>query len=295
MDLTEYQKQAASTDQFTDRDRSLASSFWNLTEKVGALARLYDERDRLPTTPATFQTRCSELIGDALWYLANVARHLDLDLNDVASKNIERIEHRWGKKTHEPQLFDETFPEHEQLPRKNRFKIEETKPGTVRISIQTSNGRWHQLGARVTDNAHADDGYRYHDALHLGYMAVLGWSPVMRALLVCKRKSDARVDEVEDGARAINLEEALTAIVYEHAKATNFFSGAESVPFDLLKLIERVVRGLEVHQCTYELWSEAILAGYEVFRELRKNKGGFVDTDLTKRSVKYVPLEEGGA
>lgn len=292
MDLAEYQRLAASTDQFKDQERSLASSIWNLTEKVGSLARLYDERDRLPSTLATFQTRCAEHLGDALWYISNISRHLGLSLDDIGSKNIERTEQRWGKKTHEPRLFDEPFPEHEQLPRKNRFKLEETVPGTVRISIQTKNGRWHQLGSRVTDNARVDDGYRYHDALHLGYMAVLGWSPVMRALLVCKRKSDPKIDEVEDGARAINLEEALTAIVYEHARAVDFFKDAQRVPFELLKLVERVVRGLEVHECTYELWSDAILTGYEVFRELRKNKGGYIDTDITARAIKYFPLDE---
>ena len=38
------------------------------------------------------------------------------------------------------------------------------------------------LGDPVTDNTHDDDGYRFHDVMHLANMAVLGWSPVMRSL-----------------------------------------------------------------------------------------------------------------
>ena len=42
---------------------------------------------------------------------------------------------------------------------------------------------------------------RFHDIFHLSYAAILGWSPTVRALLRCKRKSDPRVDEVEDGGK----------------------------------------------------------------------------------------------
>jgi hypothetical protein len=38
-------------------------------------------------------------------------------------------------------------------------------------------------------NSRRIDAYRFHDAIHLGFMAVLGWSPTMRALLRLKRKS----------------------------------------------------------------------------------------------------------
>jgi len=42
MDLKEFQKKCLTTDQFNDKERSMASSIWNLTETVGIISRLYD-------------------------------------------------------------------------------------------------------------------------------------------------------------------------------------------------------------------------------------------------------------
>src|SRR5437016_14363275 len=80
-----------------------------------------------------------------------------------------------------------------------------------------------QLGNNLDDNAHEEDGYRFHDAFHLAFLAVFGWSPVIRKLLDKKRHSVPEIDNVEDGARAIIIEEAISAMVYEHAKDHNFY------------------------------------------------------------------------
>jgi hypothetical protein len=45
------------------------------------------------------------------------------------------------------------------------------------------------LGDDLTDNAYVDDGYRFHDVIHLALIAHLGWSPVVRGLMRRKRKS----------------------------------------------------------------------------------------------------------
>ena len=52
------------------------------------------------------------------------------------------------------------------------------------------------IGDRLTDNRTEPDGYRFHDVFHLAYVAHLGQSPVIRALLKQKRKSDPRLDEL---------------------------------------------------------------------------------------------------
>lgn len=69
------------------------------------------------------------------------------------------------------------------------------------MAIRTEDGAWLPIGSPLNDNSHVDDAYRFHDVLHLAYVAILGWSPVMRALFGLKRKSSAKHDRVEDGAR----------------------------------------------------------------------------------------------
>ena len=63
------------------------------------------------------------------------------------------------------------------------------------------------LGDDLTDNSYREDGYRFHDVMHLANVACLHWSPVLHALMKRKRKSNRRTDEVEDGARAMIFEE----------------------------------------------------------------------------------------
>ncbi|MCK9910146.1 hypothetical protein MXD81_13460, partial [Microbacteriaceae bacterium K1510] len=92
-----------------------------------------------------------------------------------------------------------------------------------------------QRGADLTDNAYTPDGYGFHDVIHFAHAAVLGWSPVLRKLLECKRKDDEKVDEVEDGGRAGAIEEGLAAVVFDYARRHQFFEGITMVDYELLK------------------------------------------------------------
>ncbi len=292
MDLKEFQKKCLSTDQFGDKERSMASSIWNLTETVGIISRLYDERARLKDKDEKdYIAQMNKKFGDILWYISNASSCLDLDLEDVALANLEKCQNRWGKKKKTAKGFDETYPADQQLPKKITFRIDQDEKGKVRMSVELKDGGEIALGARVTDNAYFEDGYRFHDVIHMSFMAVLGWSPVMRALMNRKRKSNAKVDEVEDGARAINLEESVSAMIYEHARTVHYFKDEKHVPFELLKWIEKLTRSLEVSQLTYDLWNEAIIQGYSVWRDTFDNNGGFIDCDFTKRTIKYRPLK----
>ena len=75
------------------------------------------------------------------------------------------------------------------------------------------------VGDAVTDNSWEPDGYRFHDVLHLAHAGILGWSPVLRRMLNRKRKYDRRIDEVEDGARAAIVEEAIAKLVHSYARS----------------------------------------------------------------------------
>ena len=178
--------------------------------------------------------------------------------------------------------FDCSFPEEEQLPK--HFEIKITQRSDQRSYLQ-----WNKvfIGEPLTDNILDPDGYRFHDVFHLSHAAILHWSPTFRRLIKQKRKSDRKIDEAEDGGRAIVVEEGLTAWIFSRAKHLNFFEGLDSVSFDLLKTVQQFVRGYEVEQCPLKLWEEAILEGYKVFRQVRKANGGIVVGDRETRTIKY--------
>ena len=169
------------------------------------------------------------------------------------------------------------------------FKIKVTQRKSGQSYLQW-NGVF--IGHPLTDNIIEPDGYRFHDVFHFAHAAILHWSPVFRALINQKRKSDPKVDEVQDGGRAIVVEEGLTAWIFSCAKQLNYFKDQNSVSFDVLKTVQRFVRGYEVETCPLKLWEQAILKGYEVFRLVRDNNGGIVVGDREDRTIEYKPIDE---
>jgi hypothetical protein len=143
------------------------------------------------------------------------------------------------------------------------------------------------IGDRLTDNHEPPDDYRFHDIFHLAHAAVLGWSPVTRALFKVKRKSNPKLDENEDGARAELIEEGLTTWIFETAKKHQFFGNTSKLGFDLLKDVGGFIRGYEPAHLPMWLWERAILEGYSVFRELQKHRRGIVIADMASREIRF--------
>lgn len=135
------------------------------------------------------------------------------------------------------------------------------------------------IGNPLTDNITESDSYRFHDVFHLAHAAILHWSPTFRVLIKQKRKSVPTYDRDQDGGRAIVMEEGLTAWIFSFAKDVAYFEGQSRLSFDLLKGVQTFVRGYEVEACPLSLWERAILDGYSVFRQLRRNNGGIVIGD----------------
>ena len=175
--------------------------------------------------------------------------------------------------------------------RRNRFlrgldvEFRQIRRGSKQAVLLRCNGL--NIGDRLTDNIDHPDFYRFHDVFHLAHAVYLGWSPIVRVLLNCKRKSNPRVDENQDGARARIIEEAVTAVVFSRAKETRFYDGVDHVDYDLLKTISEFVRGFEVENIPLWQWEAAILNGYRAFRALRDNGGGTVSADLINRELRY--------
>jgi len=293
MNISDYQEQARATDRVPSGDaNALIVPLLGMAGEVGSLLEEYKKHLRDGDAHLLFSAQLSEELGDILWYLANTATKFDLDLADIASANLAKTRDRWPPPGHGERyrLFDEDLPTDEQLPRSFRADIIDSRDegGKGRIAL-TIDGE--PAGDPLQDNAHEDDGYRFHDVFHLAHAAKLGWSPVLRGKLLTptrKRKSVQAIDEVEDGGRAIVIDEAIVAYVWEYAKRHRFLEGVTTVDYPVLKTIRQLTSGLEVAARTAHDWEEAILAGYRVFREIRARGGGALAVDLQARSIELV-------
>ena len=283
MELNEYQRRASQTDQqpgtetFEDDPRSILVPLLGLAGEVGELLGEHKKWLRDGQSYKLFPDRVKEELGDLLWYLTNVATKHDLTLDEVANHNLTKTGSRWQSSTRSGgsrKLFDEDFPEVERLPRQMDVSIHEETSGKVVTNI---NGV--QFGDPLRDNHYEDDGYRFHDVFHVAYAAVLGWSPTLRRLLRLKRKSNPKVDEVEDGGRAIVIEEGISAMVFSYAEGWNFLEGAARVNYDLLRTIKDMTSHLEVNARTEGEWERAIMTGSTSgVRSRPMGRGGFTLT-----------------
>lgn len=294
MDFQEYQKRALQTDQVpvTEDNNEIMYKvvpLLGLAGETGELLSEYKKQLRDGDAHLLFKDRVTEELGDLLWYIANVASKFELNLNEIAEVNLEKVQDRWNSrrsanriKTHS---FDSGYPSNERLPRKFEVIITEIKEGDSIKMKAFVNGQ--QVGDDLTDNAYAPDGYRFHDIFHFSYAAILGWSPVTRQNLKCKRKSDPKVDEVEDGGRAKAIEEGISALVFEYAEDHNFLAEVKQIDYKILKIIKSLTSRLEVTQCSVGEWEKAILMGYDVWRQVKENQGGTIVIDLDNQSITF--------
>ena len=284
MDLRTYQDRASGTDRNPSVDeRGLMIPLLGLAGEAGQLLTEYKKYLRDGESHQLFRERFDEELGDLLWYLADLATKFGLDLDDIAEGNLRKCEERWGPLPDRPP-FDAGFPEGERFPR--RFVIDfatvhdESDRPTVRVFHKGK-----PFGSELTDNAYEPDGYGFHDVLHLAFAAVLGWSPLTRKMLGVKRKSDERIDEVEDGGRANAIEEGLAAMIWAYAKDYNWLEGKASVSTELLRMLANMTTHLEVGRCTPGEWERAIVQGFAAWREINARGSGTLLLDLDRRTI----------
>lgn len=291
MELNQYQRLANQTDQQPEAEplapdlRSIMVPLLGMAGEVGELLGEHKKWLRNGESYKLFPERVKEELGDLLWYLSNVATKHGLTLEEVADFNLDKVRRRWQPNCTgrgHIKLFDEDFPPTERLPRQMEIYIEEESG----IAITTVDGA--EYGNPLTDNRYEDDGYRFHDICHLSYASILGWSPTLRALLRRKRRSDPRVDEVEDGGRAIVIEEGISAMVFSYAERRNFLEGAEGVSYDLLRTIKDMTSHLEVSARTEGDWERAITTGFDIWRQVKAKGMGRIHADLEQRIIELI-------
>ena len=225
------------------------------------------------------------LVSKFLTSYLHVLRWNDISLDCVIGENTKKVTSYFGSyDINDLPVFDKSYPAQERLPEKFEIDIV-SDMGKTRVLYK---GR--QIGDSLGDNIGVEDGFRYHDTLHLANAAILNWSPTMRKILGAKRKSVPEVDENQDGGRAIVIEEGLVAWVFSRAKKIDYFKGRGDISIDILKAIQSFVEGYEVEACPMDLWRHCILSGYSVFRQVRENEGGRVVGDLNSRKLVYQEL-----
>jgi len=298
--LSEYQRLAQRTDRFPADPAGTTDPrlgpLLGLVGEIGTLLSGYKKFLRDGSAYELFQANVEEELGDILWYLANAAEKFGLSLELAAEKNLEKTSDRWLshrdprlRKRQTSDHFDAGYPRGEQLPRTCTIEIQSVEdPHKPEPMIEVM-WRGREVASRLGDNTYEDSGYRFHDAFHLANAAVLGWSPVARSQIFGrKRKSNPTVDAVEDGGRAIVIEEAVAALMFAYAQQHNFLEDVTRLDFNLLKTFQIYTASLEVS--TRELWEveDAVMQGFAVWRQLRENSGGIVRGDLSRCSLEYV-------
>ncbi len=209
----------------------------------------------------------------------------EIDLDVAARENLLKIFSRWPIEPEYPPRIDASLRRNERLPPKLEFYIAEEETGHRSYVIQKCNQII--IGDRLTDNKLESDDYRFHDVFHMSFAVHLGWSPVLRALLHLKRKSDESIDENQDGARAILIEEGVATFIFGRGLSLGLFADQDKLDYDLLKMVQEFVRGYEPERCALWQWERAILDGFKVFRELKKARSGYVVADIENHTLSF--------
>lgn len=100
MTLDEYQKEALVTAVFSgDEFKDLAHWVFGITGEAGEIAEKIKKivRDKGGELTAEDKDELAKEIGDVLWYLAVLSRHLDIDFDEIGVRNIAKLRSRQAR------------------------------------------------------------------------------------------------------------------------------------------------------------------------------------------------------
>ena len=315
MDFAAYQRAAGETSQLRlGGPHGVIAPMLGLASETGSILNAYKKYLRDGIDLAANREFLREELGDLLWYAAAVATACGLDLEEVAEANLRRTRDCYPRQLAESRyrglpVLDAADPPGERFPRRlivafvERVAVSGRRAASLTLVSADPNafpdgpvslgGKLTgfqvggELGDPLTDNSRRIDTYRFHDAIHLGFMAVLGWSPTMRALLRLKRKSSPETDECEDGARAVFAEEGLAAVLSRLAKSRTGFLSETSIDGDVIEVAKAAAADLEVESTPAWLWRSAVHQGFHAMYLLGENGGGYLVADLDARELAY--------
>ncbi|WP_027067137.1 nucleoside triphosphate pyrophosphohydrolase family protein [Maribacter sp. Hel_I_7] len=291
MEFNEYQNKAKLTLQKYNADETanIVIPYLGIIGEAGSVISELKKKLRDGDSYVNFENKLKEELGDVLWYLAVIASENNIDLNEIAKENINKISDRFSEKDETDFTnYDKGFDETESLPQEFEIEFISFKEGGRQLVKIINKDSGETIGDPLTDNNYEDDGYRFHDIFHFGYLANLGWSPVIRKLIKRKRKSNIEIDTNEDGARAQIIEELISLLIYSESKDNKLLKYSNNIDTGLLKLVKRLVKDLEIKDCTARQWEVTILNSYRVFNTLIENNGGRVLVSKKNRTLTYL-------
>lgn len=293
MTLNEYQDKSRETIQtYNSKDQeNFFLGYLGLAGEAGSVLTTLKKLIRDGEGFGSFDDKLKEELGDVLWYVAAIASHNNIPLDEIAKTNLLKTQDRFEELNllNIPR-FDEKYEE--KFPDSFIVNFIE-EPGEHFLAVKMvwekgTLGETIALGDALTDNSKIPNDYRYHDVFHLGYIAFLGWSPVLRSLMRLKRRSDPIALDTEDRGRPQVAEEAVTLIIYNYAKGNKMLRSSDRIDTELLNTIKQLVVDLEVAAVSSYQWEKTIIGSYKVFHEVVENKGGKVLVSPKDRQLKYL-------
>lgn len=293
MEMDDYQQAAKTTDRVPTNvvgDKKLRFLILGLVDEIGQISGIAKKDLRHGTSAADSTDKIMHRLGDALWYLTLIADHLGINLSEVANRNLEFLQRRWNQ---QPDSFFSSRREfyssdNERLPDKLEFLFERVDDTEV-VQMRLSTPLFGQIGDVVDDNEYREDNYRFHDVIHIALMACLRWSPVFRKLLARKRKSNTTVDRVEDGAKARDIEEALSRMIFMYFQQNSFLESAASVDTNFLRDLRIFSGEREVSWVTESQWEDAMMQAAAAMRQMIKAKNGVLLADIGLGRIEFRP------
>lgn len=305
LSLDEYQRRMLAADYSCEYRRATTSllPLLRVLREADECSPRWRRPKRKTPVYATFNQSLRGELADALEYVATLASQVGLSLEEVAHTSFERtasrgIAHEDGHSS--PQVgADEDVDD--RLAQRIIVRFDEhvstddgADAGPVTLDVAL-NGElaFRRVSNPDEDTNDIDDYWRYDLALKMGYLAVLGWSPMIRAAQASRHEQVRceRRGEVREQVPAVAIEEVLTAEVFAVAGEHSFFENGIRVPYHLLKSCIRTTGG-EVTNRSLVDWEQAILAGHRAFAFLVEHRSGVLVADLRTRTLTPYTVEQ---
>jgi len=97
MDFKEYQKESRKTATYPEAGDTFVYPVLGLSGESGEIADKFKKviRDQNISKPSElteeFKEDMTKELGDVLWYIAQISTELELDLEEVAQRNLEKL------------------------------------------------------------------------------------------------------------------------------------------------------------------------------------------------------------